>query len=304
MEFFERFLYKKEGFWQWTLFVLLAPLGWLNCLISLLTIRSREQKEFGIAVIGIGNLVVGGTGKTPLTAYLASQYANSAVVLRGYKRKSRGLIVVANGGKILVDVERSGDEAMLYAKLLPNSTIIVSESRSDGINKAKELGATVVFLDDAFRHQYIKKFDILIRPATEPESDLCLPASAYRQSKKLYNRSDLTIKEGVDYTRGVTLQNPTEQMVLVTSIAKPDRLDPFLPSDLIAKYHFADHHHFTKEQLDLIVNKHNATSLLVTTKDAVKLERFGYALSILQLDLIVSDHISQAVKEYAQSYSG
>jgi tetraacyldisaccharide 4'-kinase len=87
-------------------------------------------------------------------------------------------------------------------------------------------------------------------------------------------------------------------MVLVTAIANPKRLKPYLPKDLVALYMYEDHYAFTKSELDEIIAKHNATSLLVTSKDAVKLEGFGLPLSMLVLELKIDNQIHEALKKY------
>ena len=124
--------------------------------------KNKKAQDFGIDIISIGNLSVGGSGKTPLVTALASRYENVAVVLRGYGRVSSGLYVVKNREKILEDVSVSGDEALIYAHKLQNAIVIVSEDRKEGILKAKEMGVEIVFLDDAYSKHDIKKLDILI----------------------------------------------------------------------------------------------------------------------------------------------
>ncbi len=117
----------------------------------------KKPQDFGIDIISVGNITVGGSGKTPLVTALASKYEHAAIILRGYGRASRGLFVVKNGENILCDVSVSGDEAMIYAHKVPHAVVIVSEDRREGIIKAKELGAKIVFLDDAYSKHDIKK---------------------------------------------------------------------------------------------------------------------------------------------------
>ena len=71
------------------------------------------RKDFGIPIISVGNLVVGGSGKTPFTIAIAKELKDVAIISRGYGRKSKGLIEVSRKGMILTDVEHSGDEPML-----------------------------------------------------------------------------------------------------------------------------------------------------------------------------------------------
>jgi tetraacyldisaccharide 4'-kinase len=255
----------------------------------------KKPQDMGIKVIGVGNLVVGGSGKTPLVSAIAKEFQNPAIVLRGYGRDSKGLIVVQHQNKLLCDVKKCGDEALVYATKLQNATIIVSEDRKEGISKAKELGASFVILDDAYSKHDIKKLDILIDVKTI--NNFCLPSGPYREKvwlgKKVYK-----VYEDKDFKRDVTIKNPTKKMVLLTAIAKPDRLDPFLPKEVVAKHCFADHHNFTKEELDEIFQKEQPTSFLVTLKDYVKVKDFGYEFSLLDLDIHLEAQLYTEIKKY------
>jgi tetraacyldisaccharide 4'-kinase len=170
---------------------------------------------------------------------------------------------------------------MVYAAKLPKSVIIVSEDRKKGIQKAKELGASFVLLDDGYSKHTIKKLDILIDVAT-PNS-FCLPSGPYRE--KLWRGKEVFfVKEGRDFQRKVSLKNPTQKMVLVTAIARPQRLDAFLP-EVVSKNYFPDHHSFVKKELEAILKNDKSDSLLVTYKDYVKVKSFGLPLSLLDLDV-------------------
>ncbi len=245
---------------------------------------------------------MGGSGKTPLTIELAKDYKNCAIILRGYKRESTGLVVVSINGKILCDISQSGDEAMLYAKSLPNATVIVSENRNKAIQYAKSSTCRVVFLDDGFSKSNIKKFDILIKPKVEPTLPFCLPSGAYREPKFLYNSADLLIKEDIDFKRIVKIVNPTKEMILVTGISKPKRLDVFLPKNIKEKIYFEDHHHFTKKEIETLMRKYKATSILTTRKDAVKMENFGLNLSILELKLELNPQIKSKINTFLGNF--
>lgn len=243
--------------------------------------KSKVAEDFGIDIISVGNLTVGGSGKTPLVIALASSHENTAIILRGYGRDSSGLHVVKDKNTILCDVSVSGDEAMIYAHKLPNAVVIVSEDRKEGIKKAKEMGVTSVFLDDAYSKHDIKKKDILIEVKTS--NNKCLPSGPYRE--RLWKGKEVSIyKEGRDFKRRVELKNATQKMSLVTAIARPERLDEFLP-EVVSKNYFADHHPFTKTELEEILQRDKSDSLLVTYKDFVKVKNFGLVLSLLDLEI-------------------
>ncbi len=246
--------------------------------------KSKTPQDFGIEIIGVGNLNVGGSGKTPLITAMAKEQENVAIILRGYGRESQGLIVVKDRDSILCDVSQSGDEAMIYATKLPHAIVIVSEDRKEGIQKAKEMEVEILYLDDAYSKHDIKKKDILID--VESKNRHCLPSGPFRE--RLWRGKEVTtFKEGVDFKRVVELKDATQRMSLVTAIARPERLDAFLP-EVIAKHYFPDHYSFNKEELEAILQKDKADSLLVTYKDYVKIKEFGLPLSLLDLEIVLS----------------
>lgn len=275
----------------------LLPLSWLYCLIAYLRYRRSVPKFFGIPVVSVGNLTVGGSGKTPVVIELAKQFEKPAIVLRGYGRKSHGMVVVKDKSTILCDVIKSGDEAMLYAQLLPNATVIVSEIRERGIAEAASMGCEVVLLDDGYGKHSIDKLDLVIDVVTP--NRFCLPSGAYRE-KLWSDKRVVMLYEGRTFKRSVTIRNPTPKMVLVSAIARPERLDPYLP-DVSEKIYFEDHHFFTQGELEAILIQSGATSLLVTQKDFVKMSSFNLNLSVMELSIELDKALINTVKEYTNA---
>lgn len=289
----ERYLYAPAPV-QRLLSLLLWPLSQLYCVVVYLRYRIKTPRDFGLPIISVGNLTVGGSGKTPVITALASRYDNAAIILRGYGRRSRGLVVVSDGRKILADVNESGDEAMLYATVLSRTVVIVSEKREPAIEKAREMGCRCIFLDDAYNKHQINKLDILIE--VETKNSFCLPSGPYRE--RLWpGKKALVIRENLEFTRKVRLIDATDKMVLVTAIARAERLDPYLP-DVMGKVYFGDHHYFTKDELESILERFGAESLLVTLKDYVKIRKFDFPLSLMELSLELSEDFTQAVDTY------
>lgn len=276
---------------------LLWPISLLYCAVATCQRTSKKKATFPVPIISVGNLTVGGSGKTPFTIALASRYPNSCIILRGYGRKSKGLHVISHNGKILEDVHNSGDEAMLYAISLSDCSVIVSENRIDGIRQAINLGCARVFLDDAFRHP-IQKFDILLKTEKKPFFDFCLPAGAYRESPSAYNEADLVAEEGIDFTRHVHIENPGEKMLLVTAIANPERLDPYLPENVTAKSTYADHCYFDETEIIKSMQIHGADSILTTEKDAVKMKGFAVPLTVMRLNLTLTEDTISRIDTY------
>ncbi len=293
----ERYFY-APGLSQKLLSLLLWPLSLLYCTVMKLRYISKKPQDFKIPIISVGNLTVGGSGKTPIVSSLASRYDNVAIVLRGYGRKSEGLIVVSDGKKVLVNVDESGDEAMLYANAISHAVVIVSENRERAIEKAKEIGCKVVFLDDGYNKHQIRKLDILIE--VETKNSFCLPAGPYRE-RLWHGKKALLIKEGREFNRKVTLIDASDKMVLVTAIARAERLDPYLP-EVVGKVYFEDHHYFSKNELEKILERTAAESLLVTLKDYVKIRQFNLPLSLLELSLELDEGFTTAVDTYINEY--
>lgn len=188
----ERNLYDPSPAWL-ALGVILAPLTLLYTLIVCLKRLFAKPQKFKIPIISVGNLTLGGSGKTPLVRALFKEFSGefkTCIILRGYGRKSRGLLEVALGGRILCDVRQSGDEAMEYALFLRGANVIVSEDRAAGILRAQTLGFELVILDDGFSKFNISKFDILLRPQSAPKLPFCLPFAAYRYPPFFYKFAD------------------------------------------------------------------------------------------------------------------
>jgi len=276
------------------------------CVVSAYNRLSKKPKFYGIPVISIGNLLVGGTGKTPVTISLAKDKKDVCIVLRGYGRLSKGLVVVSKKGKILETVQNSGDEAMLLAQALPKATIIVSENRSKAVVKAKELGCKVVFLDDGYSKHELLKFDILLRPKDEPTNLFCLPSGGYRDTKMLYSFADVVLKEDLDFKREVNfsynnkiVEYLPDNMILLTAISKPYRLLEFLPSS-VKMVNFVDHYNFTQQDIDKIEAKYPNHNIITTQKDFVKLEKLKIRLDLYIMNLNVE--VDQKIKDKIDSY--
>lgn len=299
MRLIDSYFYKPL-WWQKIIIFALLPLSCLYCLLAFLRRKISPKLDFHIPIISVGNLVVGGSGKTPFIIEVARLYPHKkiAILSRGYKRKSKGLLVVSNAGKIQCQQEEAGDEPYLIAKSLKHASVIVCKNRTLGIQKAKEMGCELIFLDDGFRFNY-QKLNLLLKPKLKPYYPFCLPSGMYREWIKSYDEADLIVQEGTDYEREVCVKNPTERMLLLTAIANPSRLDEFLPS-VVGKIFYPDHASFSEEKLIEQFHKHEATSLLVTSKDYVKLENIQLPISLLELKLNINQAILDKIDSYIQ----
>lgn len=155
------------------------------------------QVEYDIPIVGVGNLTVGGTGKTPHTEFIVSRLSGSyklAVLSRGYKRKTRGFIV-ANSKSTPDSI---GDEPwQIYNKFGMMAKVAVCESRRKGISELLKIypDLELIVLDDSFQHRWVKpKISILLMEYGRPVyRDKLLPLGRLRESAHEINRADMVI---------------------------------------------------------------------------------------------------------------
>jgi tetraacyldisaccharide 4'-kinase len=290
-------LFFRPNFFDWVIIIFLTPLSLIYGSVMLIRRVLSFSKKYPIPIVSVGNLTVGGSGKTPFVIALASRYQDVTIISRGYKRESRGVVEVSRKGEVLTDVYQSGDEPMLMAKTLQYASVIVSEDRHLAIQLAIRQGAKLIILDDGFNRVDIKKFEILLFPK-EIKNPMPFPAGSFREFFFLKYFADLNLKEGMDFKRVVTIENPQERMLLVTAISNPQRLEPYLPDGVVGKIYLEDHAYFEESVLLKEMKRLKATTLLVTEKDAVKMEGFSLELSIMKLILEIDQDKLKKIDHY------
>lgn len=296
----------NPSLFQKILSFLLLPLSFLYLCVALLNTLFIKKQNFKLPIISIGNLTVGGSGKTPTCKALASflkkecGFKNVFIILRGYKRKSKGLLLVKVQNNIKCTVAESADEAMEYAFYDDINSVIVSEDRVKAILKAQDLGADCILLDDAFSKFYIKKFDILLENNIKPYFNFVLPSGAYRLPKAFRKKADFVAKENEDFiVYSYTKEN--RKAILITAIAKPFRLyEHFAKAK--ACYFFKDHYEFKKEELKNLLEKHKCDTLMLTVKDFVKVKDMGFKTQIIELNIELKDSFKQEIKRYLKDF--
>ena len=191
---------------------LLIPLSWLYG--AIISIRNRlyalgvfKTRTLPCRVISVGNIVVGGTGKTPavitIAKHLQKEGKRVAILLRGYKRHAREKItIVSDGKKVCTSLTESGDEAHMMARHLSDIPIIAGKCRYLAGQVALErFNVDVLLLDDGFQHrQLARDVDILTVPATHPfgRPKGLLPLGTLREPPTTLRRADLILLTHAD----------------------------------------------------------------------------------------------------------
>jgi tetraacyldisaccharide 4'-kinase len=261
-----------------------------------------------IPVVSVGNLVVGGTGKTPVTAWLVRRLqemgARPAVLLRGY----------------------GDDEARLHRTWSPGAPVITGSDRAKSASEAAASGATVAVLDDGLQHRRLARdLDIVLIAAEHPFPGRCLPRGPYREDASSLSRADLvavtrrtapdaqveeTLRRvslaapkqptavlrlapaGWTDLQGLPASAPTGDVIAVTGVAYPGSFERLLAASLpgaVELLAFPDHHAFTVEDVRRIRARAGSRTVVVTEKDAVKLAALPAELPTVRV-LVLTVH--------------
>lgn len=181
---------------------ILTPVSWIYGAVTwirnkLFDSRLLREEVFDVPVVGVGNLTVGGTGKTPHVEYIVGMLSTRyrvAVLSRGYKRKTRGFII-ANSKST---PDQVGDEPLqIFQKFGMRVRVAVCESRRLGIRKILDAypDTNLIVLDDSFQHRWVKpKVSILLMDYNRPfYKDHILPLGRLRESPVQVNRADMVV---------------------------------------------------------------------------------------------------------------
>ena len=171
--------------------------------------RPSSCHSAGLPVIGVGNLTVGGTGKTPVVQWLCRRLVEDgetpAIVTRGYGGQAgAGPLVVSRGQGPMVEADVCGDEPYLLAASLDRTLVVAGSDRTGGAREAGRIGATVVILDDGFQHRRLcRDLDILLLDRHAPLGNgRLLPAGPLREPPSGIRRAGVVIatrsEEGLD----------------------------------------------------------------------------------------------------------
>jgi tetraacyldisaccharide 4'-kinase len=178
--------------------------------------RPDRRAELARPVISVGNLVVGGSGKTPTVAALArllqERGERPAILSRGYGRRSAtdGVVVVSDGDRVLEPTERSGDEPQMLARSLPGVPVLVARERFlAGCVAERQLNATVHLLDDGFQHLTLARDVDLVIVSPADLDEQILPAGRLRESVAAARQAHALLVPGREEdARGVASRIP------------------------------------------------------------------------------------------------
>ena len=279
---------------------LLTPASWLyGAIVGARNTRferdPHHSTDASIPVLSLGNLTVGGTGKTPLAAWAASELrdrgARPAIVLRGY----------------------GADEVLVHRALTPDVPVIADADRVRGVEAARAIGASCAILDDAFQHRQIRRLSDWVLVAAESWRDdlRLLPAGPLREPVAALARAHVVIVTRksaplghaeaivasltarfpalghavfhlapsglVDALSGATRPFASLAGERIVAVAAVGATEPFFAQlreggAVVRARAFRDHHAFTREDVRAIVaESERADAVVCTLKDAVKL---------------------------------
>lgn len=282
-----------------------------------------KSYSFNIPMIAVGNLSVGGTGKTPMIEYLirllSEQYA-VATLSRGYKRQSSGFILADSNAT----AQTLGDEPYQIHQKFTNIQVAVDADRKNGIEQllSQNKKPQVILLDDAFQHRRVKAgFYILLTAYGDLfADDWMLPTGNLRESKSGVTRADMIIvtkcpdtiteiamvemrrklgkgkpvffasiayDDSVYSTDSVKKVNEIKNLpkLLLAGIAKPKPFFAYLQHENDVVLTYPDHHHFSENDINTIKKQAENKLIITTEKDYVRLKNHIPAAQLFYLPI-------------------
>lgn len=295
---------------RYLLFPFAIVYGWITSIRNFLYDKGvLKSYSFNIAIIAVGNLSVGGTGKTPQIEYLIrllSPNYKIATLSRGYKRKSDGYVLADASAT----AESLGDEPFQMHQKFPNIKVAVDADRKNGIENLLKLEEKpdVILLDDAFQHRKVKAGFYILLSAYDDLffNDFMLPTGNLRESRSGAKRANviiitkcpksLSIEEQesikskikldvpiffsfIDYDTRVYNKNEEinvseiieKDKVIIAGIAKPEPFIDFIKKENDVIMIYPDHHHFVKNEINSIKENSFGKIIITTEKDYVRL---------------------------------
>ncbi|OGC89696.1 MAG: tetraacyldisaccharide 4'-kinase [candidate division Zixibacteria bacterium RBG_16_53_22] len=267
--------------------------------------RIRKPVKVNARVISIGNIAVGGTGKTTLTAYVARKYREAgkkvAIVARGYKRRSSGPVTISSGAAF--PWEKTGDEPAMLARILPGIEIYIDSDKTSAAIRAAADGHEIILVDDGFQHRKLHRdLDIVCLSSGKPFGNrLLLPAGILREPVRALNRANAIvwfdnahnrnswdnivpiyparkITKSVKSLDGAGIELPGKRVLAFCGIGNPESFHSSLEQSgcrIIDFFPFKDHHIYDRLDIEHIISRARGNDIhfvVTTMKDLVKVQ--------------------------------
>lgn len=296
------------SFWRYRTFLsyLLLPLSWLYVFFSYLKLYKVYVPQ--ACVVTIGNITMGGAGKTPVALSIAQElkniYKNRKIIIltRGYLGSMKGPIIAQNNKHSFLEL---GDEAAMIVDKFP---LCISKNRLKGIKFLEQLGYDIIITDDGFQdHRFEKRLNILVIDSNFVFGNrfIC-PAGPLRQSiHSGFKEADFIVTVG-DEAINLEAEVPVLQAKLVSKrsfkhkhkylafsgIGNPEKFFSTLENcglNIITKTTFPDHHQYSEAELYKLIEiaRANKAKLITTEKDYMRItSKFKQDIEMLPVNLV------------------
>ncbi len=303
MNWFKRFILWKFSLW-YRFAIFIWNIYW----------NHANKVKLNCKVISVGNIIAGGTGKTPVVRYIAELAVESgfitSVVARGYKRESTGLIEVDDNSTW----KEVGDEPLEIYRLTENVRVYIDQTKTIAAQKAFDDGAEVIIIDDGFQHRMLKRdIDLVCLDWRKPfGTGGMLPLGLMREPRKNLKRADIFLftsyDKEVDCGESLEIDKPAfyskvsitkfmniksgdmieapelsnKNLLAFCGLANPAKFEISLKAtgiNIVKFVTFRDHHGYSSGEIEYILSeaeKVNADCLITTYKDAVKIGSFDF----------------------------
>lgn len=266
-----------------------------------------KSVSFDVPIIVVGNIAVGGTGKTPMVSFLIKNLSDTyqiGVLSRGYGRKTKGFKTVETSDSPM----QTGDEPLLLKKLHPEIPVVVCENRILGVIELLKMHPEVnlILMDDGFQHRAIlPKLNIVLTTFQKPFwKDFIMPVGNLREGKYAVQRADLLVVTKTPNTQRLDIpfdiptfyasinynQPKAESVFGFSGLANNNIFEQFLSENyhLVDFIGFSDHYLYSQKDYNEIVAKANESTIMCTEKDAVKLAEFDLDNRIVPVKIEIS----------------
>lgn len=271
-----------------------------------------KSHSLSAPVISVGNIAVGGSGKTPFVMLLAEllqqQNVRFDVLSRGYRRRTHGVLAVDPNGT----AADFGDEPLLIARRIKCPVVVGEKRYQAGIYAERRFKPQLHILDDGFQHRSLARDLDIVLLSPDDLRDRMLPSGRLREPVDSLRRADIIVLTGEinraelpvtdklvwNVRRGVRVEHAPERPIVFCGIARPDRFVEQLKALGIvaaATSFYRDHHQYSEKDIAELIalrDKHQAEGFISTEKDAVNLgddlERLG-VVSIAEVTMELSD---------------